>query len=182
MLLFLSVCFACNFIGGKETVISQNSVDNKEGNKAEPEDERFLGKAFILDSGREKLIEFKGKIDENGKESFIVYLDEVNKAALSDVANPQILADFYDGLNGRVFVIAVKSPASGNCGNSSFGIVKINEKTGEVKISKPSDVKCEGEIQDIGIETQRAKQTIYRNIKINNLRFNLEKFEWTAKK
>lgn len=172
------ICIACYSANQDNKALSQVPQQNQSGSpKHRSDDERVIGKAYIDVSGNEKITEFRTLIDEDGKETLSVYLDQQKKVSLKDTANPSILADFNDQIYGRVFVLAVASPASGNCGNSSFAIVTVGGETNDVKISKPSKIKCQGEIQDIKIETRKNKE-VFRLIIINKLKFDLEKFEW----
>ena len=175
------ICFACYSAHDRNIVASQ-TMGTQSGNLSEQQEKpRLLGKAFIGSSSKETVIEFKSEFDDAGMETLTVYVNGTAKQSIKSVANPQMLADFYDNFYGRIFVLSIASPASGPCGNSSFSVVIVDEKTTKIKISEPSEIKCQGESQDITISTKRGKG-LYRQISIGKLNFNLEDFEWNRAK
>lgn len=176
LLSLILIGFACYSSRHNDTVISQ-VVENQNNILKQNEESRLIGKAYIRNSDKEKIIEFKSAFNDDGNETLSVYSNGLKKVSLNNVANPRVLSDFYDSWYDRVFVLAVAAPASGICGNSSFSIVTVDEETDEIKISRPSKIECQGEIQDIKIETKNEKKP-YRQITIDRLNFNLESFEW----
>ena len=99
-----------------------------------------------------------------------------------DVSNPKVRADFLETNGDHLFVIVIRSLATGTCGDAVFAIVKIDNKL-NVTLSNLNKPDCQGEMYPVKIENIKIDKPkeYFRQISIGNFKFNLESFEWINK-
>lgn len=123
------------------------------------------------------LIEFK---DDNSK-GIGIYIDGKRKAFSKFENNtPELRADFLETNGDRYFVLVIAGAGTGTCGDGAFAVAKLDGDL-KVRISRPNEPDCQGELYPIKIENIDKLNKYYRRISVGDLKFNVDSFEWENK-
>ena len=166
LVMFVSLSCSCQESVGNNSFQSEKIVANNASN-----DNTFYQTFF-----HNHLIDFK-----NDEKSIRIFVDKEMKSTVqTDINEPRVVASFVE--SGNAYFVLVVSSAADACGDGSFVIAKLSEDTA-VKLSDVSKPSCNGEDYKLGIESFVTKNKLYsRQIIINSLRFDVEKFDWVKNK
>lgn len=191
-ILVLIISISCQSVK-ESTVNAQTTVESNanlsqtdDSNLPVKSDSETFAKTFVVNNkfdaakGTFVYTQHSVELKENSLKGISIYIDGKKKDFLKiETTYPTIRADFSEKNGDHFFILVTASLPTGTCGDVSFVIVKVDEKL-NVKISKPSENVCQGELYSTKIENiniDKPKE-YYRQIAVGDLTFNLNKFDW----